>query len=71
LSDIRSSIKDLLAMGEGIPIGGGFHSDVESSENEEDKTTQVEIKSNLYDNNNQFDNKYQFYNKNQLDNNRN
>jgi hypothetical protein len=31
-------------MGEGIPIGGGFHSDVESSENEEDKTTQVEIK---------------------------
>jgi hypothetical protein len=28
-------------MGEGIPIGGGFHSDVESSENEEDKTTQV------------------------------
>ncbi len=36
-------------MGEGIPIGGGFHSDVESSENEEDKTTQVKIKSNLYD----------------------
>ena len=59
-------------MGEGIPIGGGFHSDVESSENEEDKTTQVEIKikSNIIETSNQFDNKYQLYYRNQLDNNR-